>query len=93
LFGVCFFIKDELSPTVNKLILCRGSPDADEANVVTPNNFESHLAAQNSTVDYIPVQRLVQSIKQVGPSNAYSLETAPYSTVYQRSVQPMGQLL
>jgi hypothetical protein len=43
----------------------RGSPDADEANVVTPNNFESHLAAQNSSVDYIPVQRLVQSIKQV----------------------------
>ncbi|XP_023333340.1 serine/threonine-protein kinase D3 isoform X2 [Eurytemora carolleeae] len=41
----------------------RGSPDTEEGTVVTPSNFESHLATQGSSADYIPVQRLVQSIK------------------------------
>jgi hypothetical protein len=40
---------------------------------VTPNNFESHLAAQNSSVDYIPVQRLVQSIKQVSADSIHQI--------------------
>ena len=39
------------------------SPDADDATVVTPGNFDSHLAAQ-TTHSNIPVQRLVQSVKQ-----------------------------
>lgn len=37
------------------------SPDGD---IVTPGNFDSHMAAQ-TTHSNIPVQRLVQSVKQV----------------------------
>ena len=40
------------------------SPDADDTNIVTPGNFDSHMAAQTSHSN-IPVQRLVQSIRQV----------------------------
>merc|ERR1719167_759365 len=39
------------------------SPDADDNTVVTPGNFDSHLAAQ-TTHSNIPVQRLVQIVKQ-----------------------------
>jgi len=39
------------------------SPDADDTNIVTPGNFDSHMAAQTSHSN-IPVQRLVQSIRQ-----------------------------
>jgi len=44
---------------------CKGSnsPDLTDDNVVTPNNFDSHMAAQSSSSN-IPVQRLVQSVKQ-----------------------------
>ena len=35
-----------------------------EENIVTPKNFESHISAQITTSN-IPVQRLVQSIRQV----------------------------
>jgi len=39
------------------------SPDTDESTIVTPSNFDSHMAAQ-TTHSNIPVQRLVQSVKQ-----------------------------
>merc|ERR1711971_1103752 len=39
------------------------SPEMDESSVVTPLNFEAHITAQ-STISNIPVQRLVQSVKQ-----------------------------
>ena len=43
----------------------RHSPDVDDGSpIVTPSNFESHLQAQ-ATQSNIPVQRLVQSVKQV----------------------------
>ena len=43
----------------------RNSPEVDDASpIVTPSNFENHLAAQH-TQSNIPVQRLVQSVKQV----------------------------
>ena len=43
----------------------RQSPEVDDGSpIVTPSNFESHLAAQ-PTHSNIPVQRLVQSVKQV----------------------------
>jgi protein kinase D len=41
----------------------RGSPDTDDQTIVTPGNFESHIGNQGSSADYIPVQRLVQSVK------------------------------
>merc|ERR1711971_875028 len=42
----------------------RQSPEVDDGSpIVTPSNFESHLAAQ-PTHSNIPVQRLVQSVKQ-----------------------------
>jgi protein kinase D len=41
----------------------RGSPDADDQTIVTPGNFESHIGKEGSSSDYIPVQRLVQSVK------------------------------
>jgi len=41
-----------------------GSPEGEDGAVVTPLNFETHLgSAGASSGDYIPVQRLVQSIK------------------------------
>jgi len=39
------------------------TPEDDGTPIVTPDNFESHLAAQ-ITQSNIPVQRLVQSVKQ-----------------------------
>jgi hypothetical protein len=56
------------------------SPDGE---IVTPGNFDSHMAAA-TTHSNIPVQRLVQSVKQVGncTSNVYtvsSMYTARYS--------------
>jgi len=39
------------------------SPDTDDSNIVTPSNFDSHMAAQ-TTHSNIPVQRLVQSVRQ-----------------------------
>ena len=43
----------------------RHSPEVDDGSpIVTPSNFETHLAAQ-PTHSNIPVQRLVQSVKQV----------------------------
>jgi len=42
----------------------RHSPEVDDGSpIVTPSNFETHLAAQ-PTHSNIPVQRLVQSVKQ-----------------------------
>jgi hypothetical protein len=40
------------------------SPDTDYSIIVNPSNFDSHMAAQ-TTHSNIPVQRLVQSVKQV----------------------------
>ena len=40
------------------------SPDMFDPNIVTPSNFDSHMAAQ-PTHSNIPVQRLVQSVRQV----------------------------
>jgi hypothetical protein len=40
------------------------SPNMDDSNIVTPSNFDSHMAAQ-VTHSNIPVQRLVQSVRQV----------------------------
>jgi len=39
------------------------SPDMFDPNIVTPSNFDSHMAAQ-PTHSNIPVQRLVQSVRQ-----------------------------
>ena len=39
------------------------TPEDDGTPIVTPDNFESHMAAQ-TTQSNIPVQRLVQSVKQ-----------------------------
>jgi len=41
----------------------RDSPLSEDSAVVTPSNFETHLANQGSSAEYIPVQRLVQSVK------------------------------
>lgn len=38
-------------------------PNMDDSNIVTPSNFDSHMAAQ-VTHSNIPVQRLVQSVRQ-----------------------------
>ena len=40
------------------------SPDTFDSNIVTPSNFDSHMAIQ-TTHSNIPVQRLVQSVRQV----------------------------
>ena len=40
------------------------SPDTDDSTIVTPSNFDSHMAAQ-TTHSNSPVQLLVQSVKQV----------------------------
>ena len=42
----------------------RHSPEDDGTPIVTPSNFSEHLSAQ-TTHSNIPVQRLVQSVKQV----------------------------
>ena len=43
--------------------------DPDDSNIVTPSNFDSHMAAQ-TTHSNIPVQRLVQSVRQVRPAES-----------------------
>ena len=50
------------------------SPDTDESTIVTPSNFDTHMAAQ-TTHSNIPVQRLVQSVKQVGRKSLNMLNT------------------
>lgn len=51
----------------------RNSPEADDGTpIVTPSNFSEHLSAQ-TTHSNIPVQRLVQSVKQVTNQNTYIL--------------------
>ena len=49
------------------------SPEEDGAPIVTPENFESHLAAQ-TTQSNIPVQRLVQSVKQTKRVGAVTIK-------------------
>ena len=41
------------------------APDSPDTNIVTPDNFDTHMTA-HTTHSNIPVQRLVQSIRQVG---------------------------
>ena len=43
------------------------APDSPDINIVTPDNFDTHMAA-HTTQSNIPVQRLVQSIRQVSTS-------------------------
>merc|ERR1719445_458615 len=49
------------------------SPEDDGTPIVTPDNFESHLAAQ-TTQSNIPVQRLVQSVKQTKRVGAVTIK-------------------
>ena len=42
------------------------SPDTDDSTIVTPSNFDSHMAAQ-TTHSNIPIQRLVQSSSAISP--------------------------
>ena len=50
-----------------------GPPEDDGTPIVTPENFESHLAAQ-PTQSNIPVQRLVQSVKQTKRVGAVTIK-------------------
>ena len=50
-------------PSATELVDREGG---EEGDIVTPENFGSHLLVE-STQSNIPVQRLVQSVRQVGP--------------------------
>ena len=47
----------------------RASPDVEE-NIVTPGNFDDHMGAEMSQSN-IPVQRLVQSVKQASAAACF----------------------